>query len=145
LPRDDAEDVERLAKRVELADRRRPHVDGAERDAVSDRAGNDDEVARDRSRHEPQRDPMQHREHHEHGCEQKLVRGRIEHRADFALPAEAFGEKTVRRVGCGRGPEQGDGRDQLTVQQRKRYRYHQQDSQCGDAVRDVSQPSIHDR
>ena len=87
---------------------------------------------------------MQHGEDHEHGREQELVRGRVEHRADLALPAEAFGEKAVGRVGYGRGAEQGDGRDQLAVQQRKRYRYHQQDSQCGDAVRDVAEPSIHD-
>ena len=54
---------------------------------------------------------MQHGEDHEHGGEQELVRGRVEHRADLALPAEAFGEKTVGRVGDGCGPEQGDGRD----------------------------------
>ena len=87
---------------------------------------------------------MQHREDHEHGREQELVRGRVEQRADIALPAETFGEKAVRRVGYGRGDEQREGRDQLAVQQRKRYRYHQHDSECGDGVRNVSQPSSHD-
>ena len=87
---------------------------------------------------------MQHGEGHEHGREQELVRRRVEHRAELALPAETLGEKAVGRVGYGRGDEQREGRDQLAVQQRERYRYHQQDSERGDAVRDLSEPSSHE-
>jgi hypothetical protein len=111
LARDDAENEQRLTEGVELAQLARPRLDGPEPQTIGDRAAHDDEIARHRRRHEPQRHEMHDGEHHERGGEEQLVRGRIEHAAESALPTEALGDEPVEQVRCGPQEEQAERDD----------------------------------
>ena len=111
---------------------------------VGNRAEHDDEIARHRRRHQPQRHQLQHGEHDERGREQQLVRGRIEHaRRARSASRSAWRESRRPRPIRAAAPNKAMAIDQLVVQQRQRYRAHQQNSERGDDVRDLAEPAGH--
>ena len=97
-------------------------------------------VARHRGGHQPGRNPVQHGEHDEHRGEQEFVRGRIKDPPERRLPTEAFGKKAVSGVRSRRDEEKAEGFDQVAVQQTERDRYHEQNPERGDDVREVPEP-----
>src|ERR1700733_1556837 len=101
LARDDAENEQPLTEGVELAEVARPRLDRPEPQPIGDRAADDDQITRHRRHHEPQRYEAHDGEHHEGGGEEQLVRSRIEHAAEGALPTEALGDEPVKEIRYG--------------------------------------------
>ena len=117
LARDDTENEQRLTQGVELAEIAGSRLDRPEPQPIGHCAADDDQITRHGRGHEPQRHEVHDGEHHEGGGEEQLVRSRIEHAAEGALPTESLGDEPVEEVGYGGDEEQAERDEELMVQQ----------------------------
>jgi len=131
---DDADDEQQLTAGIQLADQSRLALEMPCQAAVGQRTADDDNIAQDDDRGQPDRDKAQTGQAEESRYDQQLVGGRIQQAPELRPPAERLGQVAVDSVGCPGDDDQQQGQIVAVAEQGDDQRYDQHDSHDTDRV-----------
>src|SRR5881409_2088444 len=130
-PRQHGEDLE---ERRGLARPRRPRVDARTEHVDEERTDDEDQVAADHDGRDPEREHLEIGQRHEGRREQELVGHRVEERAEAALASLPASDPAVEQIREGGGPENGERRCRLPVDEERDEDRDQEDAEDREPV-----------